>query len=155
MWSLSGFEAPDCHYVYALCATVHRPCLFLMGRLLHMPLLLAYSPFFFMLCWAPALGSVTCNVHTRDADKWFVPQLATYSTCHGISLLLRLTMENLFSIVQHVTVHVSYLVLISCLCHNGDYTGTCARSCLTIDELLAEQCVHMHNSYGPASCSIL
>ena len=40
------------------------------------------------------------------------------------------------SIVQHVTVDVICLVPASCLCHNGDYPGTYARSCLTVDELL-------------------
>ena len=71
-------------------------------------------------------------MHTRDADDWFVPQFAIYPTCHGIC-------HGIYR--AHVTVDVICLVPASCLCHNGDYPGTYARSCLTVDELLVGHCV--------------
>ena len=62
--------------------------------------------------------------------------MMTIGLFHGsqsIPLVLAFVMA---SIMQHVTVDAIRTVPASCLCHNGDYPGTHARSCLIVDELL-------------------
>ena len=159
MWSLSGglglFVLP--RYVYALCRTRHSLCLFLFRRLLNTSLCW-HTAFLLDACASCCYGrcsncSRSCAFSwIRDTAKRFVPQLATYTTCQGLYVPLKMNMEHLFSVVKHVTAHVICLVPAYCSCHiwmNGDFPRTYARSCLTVDELLVGQRVHMDNSYGP------
>ena len=146
-------------YAYASSATLHRPCLFLFGRLLHTSLLLAYMPFLFM-----NIRLVT----VRDARRWawshalciewccrvVYSTVGTLYSCNDISLMLDYIWRIHSSLWNMWPCMWICIVPTCCSCHNSDCQGTYARLCFMVDALFVGQLVHTHSSHGHMCCYI-